>query len=46
MIERVIKTKGNKRYVKRKGYDDSFNSWVDKKRYRCIKNELFSRITY
>ena len=23
--------KGNKLYVKRKGYDDSFNSWINKK---------------
>ena len=30
-IEKVIKRKGNKLYVKSKGYDDSLNSWVDKK---------------
>ena len=30
-IEKVIKTKGNKLYVKWIGYDDSFNSWIDKK---------------
>ena len=30
-IERVIKRKGNKLYVKWKGYDNSFNSWIDKK---------------
>ena len=30
-IETVIKRKGNKLYVKWKGYDNSFNSWVDKK---------------
>ena len=30
-IEEVIKRKGNKLYVKWKGYDDSFNSWIDKK---------------
>ena len=29
--EKVIKKKGNKLYVKWKGYDDSFNSWIDKK---------------
>ena len=29
--EKVIKKKGNKLYVKRKGYDSSFNSWIDKK---------------
>ena len=30
-IERVIKRKGDKLYVKWKGYDSSFNSWIDKK---------------
>ena len=30
-IEKVIKKKGDKLYVKWKGYDNSFNSWVDKK---------------
>ena len=30
-VERVIKRKGDKLYVKWKGYDNSFNSWIDKK---------------
>ena len=30
-IEKMIKKKGNKFYVKWKGYDNSFNSWIDKK---------------
>ena len=30
-IEKVIKRKGDKLYVKCKGYDSSFNSWIDKK---------------
>ena len=30
-IEKVIKKKGNKLYVKWKGYSSSFNSWIDKK---------------
>ena len=30
-IEKVIRRKGNRLYVKRKGYDNSFNSWIDKK---------------
>ena len=30
-IEKVIKKKGNKLYVKWKGYDSSFNRWIDKK---------------
>ena len=35
-IEKVITRKGNKLYVKWKGYNISFNSWVD-------KSEIFSR---
>ena len=30
-IETVIARKGDKLYVKWKGYDNSFNSWIDKK---------------
>ena len=30
-IEKVMKRKGDKLYVKWKGYDNSFNSWIDKK---------------
>ena len=30
-IEKVIKRKRNKLYVKWKGYNNSFNSWIDKK---------------
>ena len=29
--EKVIKKKGDKLYVKWKGYNSSFNSWIDKK---------------
>ena len=29
--EKIIKRKGNKLYVKWKGYNDSFNSWINKK---------------
>ena len=29
-IEKVIKKKGGKVYVKWKSYDNSFNSWIDK----------------
>ena len=29
-IEKLIKRKGDKIYVKWKGYDNSFNSWIDK----------------
>ena len=39
-IEKVIK-KGDKLYVKWKGYDNSFNSWVDKKRL-SINESIFS----
>ena len=30
-IEKIIKKKGVKLYVKWKGYNNSFNSWIDKK---------------
>ena len=37
-IEKVIKRKGSKLYVKWKGYDNLFNSWIDKK--DIVENEL------
>ena len=30
--EKIIKRKGDKSYVKRKDYNNSFNSWIDKKK--------------
>ena len=30
-IEKVLKRKGDKLYVKWKGYDNSFNCWIDTK---------------
>ena len=41
-IEKVIKRKGDKLYVKWKGYDSPFNSWVDKK--DNINEGILSRI--
>ena len=40
-MEKVLKKKGGKLYVKWKSYDNSFNSWIDKKRFSVIlyKNE-------
>ena len=32
-VEKVMKRKGDKVFVKWKGYDTSFNSWIDKKRH-------------
>ena len=29
-VDKVIKKKGDKLYVRWKGYDNSFNSWIDK----------------
>ena len=31
MIEKTLKRKGDKLYIKWKGYNNSFNSWIDKK---------------
>ena len=30
-VENLIQRKGHKLYVKWKGYNSSFNSWIDKK---------------
>ena len=30
-VEKVIKRKGDKLFVKQKGYDSPLNSWIDKK---------------
>ena len=30
-IEKIIKTKNDKIYVKWRGYSNNFNSWIDKK---------------
>ena len=30
-MKNVIERKGNKLFVKWKGYENSFNSWIDKK---------------
>ena len=38
-IEKVLKRKGDILYVKWKGYDNSFNSWIDKKDLATYKNE-------
>ena len=40
-IEKVIKKKGDKLYVKWKRYNNSFNSWIDKKRH-SINEWVFS----
>ena len=40
-IEKVIEKKGNKLYVRWRGCDSSFNSWIDKKRL-SINESVFS----
>ena len=41
-IEKVLKRKGDKLYVKWKGYDNHFNSWIDKKDLQWnVLNEIF-----
>ena len=49
-IEKVIKRKGDKLYVKWKGFDSSFNSWIDKKKlawFYCITDEsVFSKTVW
>ena len=41
-VEKEIKRKGGKLYVKWKGYDNSLNSWIDKK-YIVYMNESFPK---
>ena len=36
-IEKVIRRKGDNLYVKRKGYNNSFNSWIDKGSSKNVK---------
>ena len=43
-IEKVIKKKGDKLFVKWKGYDNSFNSWIDKKDLLYMSSGYF--LTY
>ena len=53
-IEKVIKRKGEKLYVKWKGYDNSFNSWINKKylvwfywwQFYCIKMSQYFPKSY
>ena len=40
-VEKVIKKKGDKLYVKCKGYDNSFNSWIDIYRYIFYKKSQY-----
>ena len=48
-VEKVIKRKGNKLYVKWKGHNNSFNSWLDWQKIHNInelihlKTEIFRR---
>ena len=41
IVEKVIKRKDDKLYVKWKGYDSSFNNWINKRRHN-IMSEYFS----
>ena len=44
-MKNVIKRKGDKLYVKRKGHDDLFNNWINKNDM-IMRNELFSGTLY
>ena len=41
-IEKIKKKKGDKFYVKWKGYDNSFNTWIDKKKIYLYKMSHFT----
>ena len=40
-IEKLLKRKGDKLYVKCKGYDNRFNSWIKKKRSLIKMSQYF-----
>ena len=42
-IEKVLKRKGDKFYVKWKGYDNSFNSRIDKKKPHMEMSQYFPK---
>ena len=42
-VEKVIKKKGDKLYVKMKGHENSFNSCIDKTRYHYIKKWVITQ---
>ena len=42
-IEKVLKRKGNKLYVKWKGYDNRLNSWIDKKDLLLKMSQYFPK---
>ena len=42
-IEKTIKRKSDKLHVKWKGYDHSFNSWIDKKRPHIKMSQYFPK---
>ena len=44
-VEKVTKRRGDKLYVKWKGYDNFFNCWIDKKRH-SINEWIFSRTEF
>ena len=43
ITEIVLERKGDKLYVKWKGYDNSFNSWINKKRPPIKMSQYFSK---
>ena len=45
-VEKVIKRKGDKLYVEWKGYDNFFNSWIDKKRHSIYEWIFFRTKTF
>ena len=42
-VEKAMETKGDKLYVEEKDYDNSFNSWINKKKHN--KNQIYLIMT-
>ena len=46
IIEKVIKRRGNKLFVKWKEYNNSYNSWMDKEKMNISQNQNFQKQLY
>ena len=44
LVEKKLKRKGDKLYVKWKGYDKSFHSWINKKRSHIKMSQYFPKL--
>ena len=43
-IEKILKRKGDKLYVKWKGYDNRYNSWINKRDFRSFGRNINAKV--